>query len=233
MASFLDISLLGGIHAIFLWLLVYVVVWGLLTMIKPFGSKSPTGPYALIALVAATLAVTSTTLKTLVEFMTPWFVFLILLLFFIMFILRMFGLGDKDMTAIIKEGAVYSSLIVVIIIITLFALGEAFGQRSLEATIERQQAVSGPSNDLPVIGPESTGGGASAPGGYSDYAGNPSGYGPPSSRPRPGEVGATNTGDFSLNFINTLFHPKILGIIAMILIAVITVWLLGRPEIMN
>lgn len=234
MASFLDITLLGGIHVIFLWLLVYVVVWGLLTMVKPFGSKAPTGPYALIALVAATLAVTSTTLKTLVEFITPWFVFLILFLFFLMFLLRMFGLGDKDMSKIIKEGTVYSSLLVVVVIITLFGLGEAFGQRSLEATNAQQQAPP-QQGGMPVIGPEDggappgqpTGGQYSGGGGLQGY--DQQGYG----QPQPGQVGATDTGDFSLNFINTLFHPKILGIIAMILIAFVTVWLLGRPQIVK
>ncbi len=219
MASFLDVTLLGRVHVIFLWLLVYVIVWGLLTTVKPFGSKAPTSPYALIALVAASLAVTSTALKTLVEFITPWFVFLIIFLFFLMFMLRMFGLGDKDMTKIIKDGTVYSSLVVVVIIIVLFGLGEAFGQRSLEVA-NRQAAPAASGGELPVIGPE--GSPAQGPGGT---------QGVEYRRPRPGEVGATNTGDFSLNFINTLFHPKVLGILAMILIAFVTVWLLGRPQV--
>ena len=41
MATFLDVTLIGGAKVIFTFLLVFVIVWGLLTWIKPFGAKGP------------------------------------------------------------------------------------------------------------------------------------------------------------------------------------------------
>lgn len=229
MATFLDLTLLGGFRVVFLWLLVYVVVWGLLSWIKPFGEKSSTGPYALIALVAAFLTVLSPTLRLLIEFVTPWFIFLIMLIFFIIFILRIWGLGEGDMTEIIKQPSVYNLLVVILIVISLFALGEAFGQRSLAATNPQAQ----PSPQMPVIGPDGQANGYGMNGQQNNYQ-QPGAQQPslPQQAPQPGQPGATDTGDFSVNFINTLFHPKILAILAMLLIAVAAIWMLSRPEYM-
>lgn len=213
MATFLDITLISGARVIFTWLLVYLIVWGLLAWTKPFGESSGSGPYALVALVAAFLVVMSPTMRLIVEFMTPWFVMLIIFIFFILFILRMFALGDSDMSAIISNGTVHGTLIVIIMIIVLFALGEAFGQQSLQATQPDAQPMP---NTMPVIGPD----------------GQPQGTPQASqgSSPQPGQPGSTSTASYSVNFINTLFHPKILAVIAMILIGTVTVWLLGRPQ---
>ena len=46
----------------------------------------------------------------------------------------------------------------------------------------------------------------------------------------PGQTGATATPNFALNLVNTLLHPKVMAIIALVLIATVTVWLMGRPE---
>ena len=57
MATFLDISLLGSAKVIFTFLLVYILVWGLLVWIKPFGKEVPSGPYAIIAIACKLLKV--------------------------------------------------------------------------------------------------------------------------------------------------------------------------------
>ena len=47
---------------------------------------------------------------------------------------------------------------------------------------------------------------------------------------QPGQPGATATSSFSLNLVNTLLHPKVMAILAVILIGTVTVWLMARPD---
>ncbi len=222
MATFLDISLLGSAKLVFTFLLTYVIVWGVLVWSKPFGKGVGTGPYAIIALVAAFFTIVSRTVRFLVEWMTPWFLFLVLFFFFILLIVRMFGLSDSAIEGLIKNPSVYYIVIALIVIITLFGLGSAFGQRSLEASRGGAGATVPPSTSEPAgilqpvtPGPEGEGAGVEAA---------------PALHSQPGTPGATATPNFSLNAINTLLHPKVLGIIAMILIATFSVWLLSRGE---
>lgn len=233
MATFLDITLLKGAKVIFTFLLVYVIVWGLLVWIKPFGKDVPTGPYAIIGLVAAFFSVISPSVNYLIGFVTPWFLFLVIFLFFVLFILRMFNVSEVDLRTIIGQGSVHIMILVLIFIIMLFGLGSTFGQKSLEATQGETGGgvyYQGPDafENVPVEGGDTTSGvlrpveplvpgqDLSNPG----YAG----------KPQPGQPGATATSDFSLNLVNTLLHPRVLAIIAVLLIGTITVWMLGRPD---
>ncbi len=235
MATFLDISLIGGAKVIFTFLLVYIIVWGLLVWIKPFGKDVPTGPYALIGLLAGFFTVISGTARYVIEYMTPWFLFLILFLFFTLFIIRMFNVGEGQLLTIISNPTVYTLILVFIFIVLFFALGSAFGQKSLEATQGRSgggvyynpATENAPDTQIGegsgVLHPVQ-GAGQLEPG---QDLNNPSIGGLP---PQPGTPGATATHSFSLNLINTLLHPKVLAIIAVILIAVVTVWLMGRAD---
>ncbi len=231
MATLFDITLLGGAKVVFTFLLVYVVVWGLLVMIKPFGKSVGNGAYAIIGLVSAFFAVISGTMRYVVEFMTPWFLFLVLFLFFTLFVIRMFGVSEGQLSAIIKTAPVYVPILAAVFIILLFALGSAFGQQSLEATQGAQTSVSyNPAGYPPTTGTDSgtTGTGTTTTGVLQpgqDLNGV-SGTG----QPQPGQAGATATNSFSLNVVNTLLNPKVMALIAIILIATITVWLMARPD---
>ncbi len=236
MATFLDITLLGGAKVVFTFILVYVIVWGLLVWIKPFGKDVPTGPYAIIALVAAFFTLISGTVRYIVEFMTPWFLFLILFLFFTLFVIRMFNVSESQLSGIISNSTVHILILAIIAVIMLFALGNAFGQKSLEATqgqtggvyYQGENAYAGAS-DTGITNADQGGGvlqpvtstGQLQPGQDLNTA---------TGQPQPGTPGATATGSFSLNVINTLLHPKVLAILAIILIGTITVWLMGRPD---
>ena len=237
MATFLDVSLLGGAKVLFTFLLVYIIVWGLLTWIKPFGKSAPTGPYSIIALVAAFFSVISPTVRYIIEFMTPWFLFLILFVFFTLFIVRMFNVSEGDLRSIIGTGTVQVLIIAAILIILFFALGSAFGQKALESTQGQQGGVYyNPDISTGVTGGQPT----DQPSGVLQPVAQPPGSlqpgddlmppAPTGAQLQPGQPGATATSDFSLNVVNTLLHPKVLAIIAVLLIAVFSVWLLGRPD---
>lgn len=235
MATLFDITLLSGAKVIFTFLLLYVLLWGLFAWIKPFGKDVGLGVYAIISLVLAFFGVISGTVRYVIEFITPWLLFLILLIFFIIFILRLFGLGESSIVEIIKNPTVYSILLTAILIMLLFALGSAFGQKSLEATQGRTgggvfyngEGAFSSSTQVETnttvqtntqVEPLEPGADLNSPA----EGGN---------QPQPGQVGSTNTDSFSLNLINTLLHPKVMALMALILIATVTVWLMARSEL--
>jgi hypothetical protein len=229
MATFLDITLLGGAKVIFTFLLVYVIVWGLLVWIKPFGKEMPAGPYAIIALIAAFFTIISGTVRYIIEFMTPWFLFLVLFLFFVLFVIRMFGVGEDKLYGIISNSTVHVLILVIIALIMIFALGSAFGQKALESTQGQQQGTyynpAGYPTETEIggqTGNQTTTVQPLTPGQNL----NPASTG----QLQPGQPGATATNSFSLNVINTLLHPKVMAILAVILVATVTVWLMARPD---
>lgn len=233
MATFLDVTLIGNAKIVFIFILVYVIVWGLLVMIKPFGKSTTTGPYAIIALVAAFLTVISNTMRYLIEFVTPWFLFLVIFLFFVLFAIRMFNVSDSDVRSIIGNSTVHVLILSIIVIIMIFGLGSAFGQRSLEATQGSSggvyyQGEGAYDNTVPPDGASGSTTGvlrtvdSLRPGDDLSRGSE--------SIPQPGMPGATATSDFGLNMVNTLLHPKVMAIFVMILISVVTVWLMGRPD---
>lgn len=226
MATFLDTSLLGGAKVLLTFLLVYVVAYGLLTWIRPFGKDQPTGPYAIVALAAAFFSVVSGTVRYLIEFMTPWFLFLILFVFFLLLIVRMFNVSEGDLRGLIAMGSVHVWIVIFAIIILLFGLGSAFGQRSLEAT----QGESGGGvyyqgeGAFDNVEDVEIGGGTSGPGVLQPVRATRDGT------PQPGSPGATATGSYSLNLLNTLLHPKVLAIIALLLVAMVSIWLITQSR---
>ncbi len=230
MATFLGASLLGKFSAIFIFLLVYSIVWGLLTWMDPFGTedtKTGLGIYGIIALAVAFLIVVSRTATYIISFVTPWFVVFAIVVFFLLFVVKMFNVSDDDLRDVIgKYGSIYTWIIVISVVIVFFSLANAFGQPALEATegpsdsSGKGQAQQGGPDE--VIGPSQSQDGKVSSGEGSEPAGG-SGEGP-----TPGTPGATATGDFNTNFINTLVHPKVLGLLFLLLLGSFTVMFLSK-----
>ncbi len=198
MAAFLDVGILGYFRVIFTMILIFVIVYGLLAWTKPFGG-SGTGMYALIAIAFAVLSITSTGVLALVSFMTPWFFVVIFVGFFILFMLMIFGLKDKDLTAG-KTPQLRTWVMIVTIVILLFGLGSAFGQK----TLDQGTGTTGTTTTTTVT---ANGSGI----GNTNITGAPE---------------ATASSNFGTNALNTLVNPQVLGFIAIMLVAVFTVFLL-------
>lgn len=229
MATLFDMSIVGQAKVVFTFLLVYVVAWGFLTWRKPLGDKNQT-VYAMISLAMAFFVVISKSARALIEFITPWFLFLVILIFFIIFFVMMFGVGEKSIEVLIKDSTVYTLLLIVVAVIVIFGLVNSYGQKSLEAT---QGTTSMPSTYVTPDGGETIVPATVEEGGVFVQSSTPvavpgaSGYG---AQPQPGEPGATNTGDYTLNLINTLLHPKIVSIGVIFLLATFIVYFLTRPQ---
>ncbi|MGV8162782.1 MAG: hypothetical protein ACP5N2_05630 [Candidatus Nanoarchaeia archaeon] len=200
MATFLDVGVIGYFRVIFAMILIFVIMYGFLSWTKPFGDKS-TGLYALISIAFAILSITSGSVLTLVSFMTPWFFVVIFVAFFILFILMIFGLKEKDLKAGMT-GELRTWVIIVTIVILLFGLGSAFGQKTLE------QGTGGTLSDPSTVqGTIGTG---------DNVTGSPS---------------ATATNDFSTNALNTLVNPQVLGLILVMLVGVFSIFLLAKGNL--
>lgn len=211
MATFLDVSVLGYFGVIFAFLLVFVIVYGVLSFVKPFG-EGRSGLYAIVGVTFGVLAVVNKGILFMISFMTPWFFIAIFFGFFIIFILMMFGLkGDQ-----LKAGASpYFRVwpIIVGLLILFFGLGGAFGQTALEQTSgETINDIDEPINVGEV--PTSSG--------IDSLTNTQAGSGEPES---------TSSSDFKQNIWNTFVNPQILGMILLLFIGAFALFFLTKESI--
>jgi hypothetical protein len=191
MVTFLDISIVKNFSSVFTFILVFVIIYGLLQSVKPFGDGR-NGSHALIAVVLAFLASLSSGVSTVLQTFTPWFTILIIVIFFILFAVRLFGVSTSDIHgAFERKGAILTWILIITAVIILFSFGAGFGQTSLE------EGQNGGTTTSIATGNTTT---------------------------------PTNTGSFSQNLYNTLYHPKILGFILIMLIVVIAMMFLTDAD---
>jgi uncharacterized membrane protein len=172
-------------------------MYGFLSWTKPFGDGS-NGLYALVSIAFAILGITSGGVLTLITFMTPWFFIVIFVAFFILFVLMIFGLKADKLT--VGAGSELRTwVIIVTIVILLFGLGSAFGQKTLDQTTGTTS-----SDPSQVDGTIGTG---------DNVTGAPS---------------ATASTDFGTNALNTLVNPQVLGMILIMLVGVFAIFLLTK-----
>lgn len=200
MATFLDASLLENFGIIFIVLLVFLILYGLLEYMKAFG-EDKRGVRALIAFFVALMFLISRTAASMVQMMVPWFIVMIIFIFFTLFMVRMFGRTESDLRSLIGSKDVYPWLIIFLVLILLFSLGNAFGQSLLERGEGKQTT--------------------------NTSMGTGTGYGL-----EPAEPGtrSTTTASFTTNFLNTLRHPKVLGMLFIFLVGLFSLIFLTKPS---
>ncbi|MCC7574660.1 hypothetical protein KO361_03645 [Candidatus Woesearchaeota archaeon] len=208
MVTFLDIGLLGAVSSLFMIILVFVIMYGFLSWTKPFGDKNQ-GLYALIAFGFAIISMTSEGFITLIAYITPWFFTIIFIGFFILFVLMMFGLKQKDLVAG-TTSELRTWVIIITVVLMLFGLGAAFGQTTREAT-------TGPTTLTETTTP-STG----EPGQI--YYGDD--YTTTTTTTR-----SSDPSSFGEDVTATLFHPKVLGMIVILLVGAFAMFLLTKGNI--
>ncbi len=213
MATFLDISIFQHFAGIFVFLIVFAIVYGFLlvtNMLK--GKDGATGIYAIIALAFAFFALISRSTVLIITKMTPWFTVLIIFLFLVFFIIRMF-VGDNDsfFEELIKSPSVYWILAVLFIIILIVSLSSTFGQQLLE----KQPGITPTQNDTMMNNGQRI-----------DNSANTTIILTQNNVATP--QGATASNDFGDNVLQTLIHPKVLGMIMLLLIGMFTIILLAK-----
>ena len=180
MAAF-DVGLLENFVIIFPFLLVWVIVFGVLSATKTFGDNK--GIHAIIGLTLSFLFIMSKDAVAAVNLASSWFVLLFLFIIFTIMAFKAFGASDSDVMGVMRNPEfrfIGTWIGVFSVIIIISSLSQVHGQRLLEEG-----------------GAEST-------------------------TIQEGE-GSVASGEFQENVWNTLFHPKVLGLILMLLIASFTV----------
>ncbi|MFP4567426.1 MAG: hypothetical protein ACLFN8_00625 [Candidatus Woesearchaeota archaeon] len=213
MATFLDLGLLGAVSSLFMIILVFVIMYGFLSWTKPFGDKNQ-GLYALIAFAFAIISMTSRGFITLITVITPWFFTLIFVGFFILFVLMMFGLKEKDLVAG-KTQELRTWVIILTVVILLFGLGAAFGQTTLEAGTGEEGEDTLMLEDEPSTG---------EPGQI--YYGDDFDQTTTTTK-----TTTTATESFGDNVLKTLFHPKVLGMLVILLVGAFAMFLLTKGNL--
>ena len=131
MATLLDVGIMENFGVVFIVLLVFLVIFGLLEYIKAFGEEKR-GLHSIIALMIAFLFIISKAATNMVAIMVPWFIVLAVFIFFVLFLVRIFGVGEADMVKLIKDPNVHPWIIAFSALILIFALGSTLGQTLLE-----------------------------------------------------------------------------------------------------
>jgi hypothetical protein len=133
MASVLNLSLLEGFGPIFLFLLIFAVMYGVMSWTKLFGTTK--WVHAIVAVVVAFIILLTEKAVIVIKTMIPWFIVLFVMLIFTIIAFKIFGAKDDwIMTGVTENGTLKWALIVVSLVIFAFSLSAAYGQESLQIT---------------------------------------------------------------------------------------------------
>ena len=179
----MDAELLQYFSPFFVFLFLFAVTYAILQWGKIFG-ETPSIHIIISLVIAFFGGIFSEPIRQLVEYIIPWFVFLIVLFMLVLMLFKMFGVSDDSITTAAKSPGVYWTLLVVVLVIVLGGLSNVFGEDTLELTS-----------------------GTNTTAGSSDEASEGS--------------KSTDTGDIGENIGATFFHPKVLGMILILLITAV------------
>jgi hypothetical protein len=207
MATLLDAGILAYFGPVFVILFLFIIIYGILEYIKPFGA-SKMGLHAILALAVSLVFMMSGLSVNVVKSMVPWFLVAIIFLFFVIIMIRMFNVGEGDLRAIISNTSVYPWIVIFAIIVLLASLFSAFGQ----TVLEKGTGTNG--------------------GGTTNYtAGGTAGGGSGGSSvliPDTPGTRSTTTSSFSTNLMNTLRNPRVLGMVFIFLVGAFAMFFLTK-----
>lgn len=183
MATFLDILFLEHFSNIFVLLFVFVAIYAVLEVKKPFGAGAARGINLMIAFAVSFLFIFAPDAIKIVRFAVPWF--LILIIAYVFINIAKVAFGAEWQPDIPRTFGTWT--LVFSVVIMLFAISSAIGQKA------------GPYLD----GNVSSGG-----------AGN-------------GD-GSVASGSFQENLGATLFHPKVLGVLVILVIMLFAALWIGH-----
>lgn len=126
----LNISFLQYFSPIFIFVLVFVMVYGILQFTKFLGENKVL--HALIGFFIAVIFLFSTEAITVVQVIAPWFTVLFIFVIFILMAYKLFGATDDQIRNVMTHASALQYTILALgIIILLFGLGAGFGQKLL------------------------------------------------------------------------------------------------------
>ncbi len=149
------------------------------------------GLNGMVAVSVAVLVLASKFALGFVNFIVPWFLILVVVVFLIIFVFRVFGAEDSSIMGAIPKARMW--VITISVIILLFGFGSVFGQSALEQGLGNSTSTNNNGN--------------------SDVSTDNS--------VDVNEGQSTDTGSFTTNLYNTLFHPKVLGLLFLLIVGIL------------
>jgi len=199
MASVMDVSLTGYFTNIFLFLLVYAGVFALTEKSKILGENKSLN--AIISFVIALFVTLSLPAANFIIFVLPWFFILGLILLFFIFVGKMFGKSDESVAWAFSwnsESPAPMWIIIITVLIVVVGFSQMFGQDLLE--------------DNPEYSDETS----------SEVATSSVNIG------TDGQPLATNSEDYGSNVMATIVHPKVLGMILLLITGIAAILLITK-----
>jgi hypothetical protein len=201
MANLIDTGFLNNFTEVFMFLLIFAVIYGVLSKVDFFKlNEKGKGLNAIIAITIALLTLMSGEVTAMIGTMVPWFFVLILFIMLVMLSTMIFGTSNEEMMALIRKPEAYSWIIIFGAIILLFSLGSGFGQNLLDETDTTDSNGDFVTKDEVFSNTE--------------FSGEQS----------------TDTGDYESNLVLTLFHPKVLGLLLLGLVGLMAALFLTKLE---
>ena len=201
MATFLDVTLLSNVSVIFGFLLVWTLVYGVLSFSKAFELQQHIR--ALVALLAAFLTLFIPAILQVIMIIVPWFTLMLIFIVFVVITLMAVGITKENIASAMWSStgnglAARNAIIIVGFIIVGAALGQAFFE-----------------GDGALVDVGTT----------SEVAATENAQGTPDGQVlQTGEVGSTGQGAL----LATIFHPRMLGAIFVMLISLFAVLQLAK-----
>lgn len=132
MATFLEtLGLLNYFSALFAALLVFAVVFSLLSQTKIFGNGKVI--QGIISIVLAILVLIYPDLINLVNFVAPWFVLVFIFVVLLLLVYRTFGVSESNIADFVRGDRTVNWVILAVgILILLAGVFNVFGQRALQ-----------------------------------------------------------------------------------------------------
>lgn len=132
MATFIDIAFFEGLKPLLILLIVFAIVYGVLSKSNILGGNKSIS--AIVALVLGIVVMLSNKLTLVIMVLIPWFVILAIFIILVVIAFKALGLPDDSLMAAAQDQRLYWTLIVVVIILFIASLAYVFGQEELNVT---------------------------------------------------------------------------------------------------
>lgn len=149
MATLADVSALEGLYPIFVFILVWAVIYGILSSTKVFGQNKNID--AIIGLVIAIIVAITPKMGEVFRTMLPWYAWLLVVIMVIIMSMKFFGVTDDMFKSFLSDNRTVQTWIIIIsIIILIAALGKVYfspdadnADRHVEVDLETGVTTSG------------------------------------------------------------------------------------------
>jgi len=129
----IDLGIVGYFSPILLVIFVFAVIYGVMQWSKLLGDNKVV--HSVIAFIAAIfVAIISPSSATMLGLLIPWFTAIGIFLVLTIMLYKIFGTTDDQLRKVVSMPMVYWTMFIIVIIIFLGALSQAFGQRQLSLT---------------------------------------------------------------------------------------------------